>query len=495
MRYRTSLLPCLVAVSLTLIAHGARAQPPATPTFPDLPEGAPAGTGIIQPCMEELEGSVRCGRYRVWENREAQSGRTIDLGFVIADALDPDSRHSDAITFFFGGPGSSVIDASPFIIPDSEMRKQRDLLFLDFRGVGASQPIDCDVPYPGGVESRFENIFPVDHIEACRDRLTERTDLRFYTSENNIDDLEELRGWLNYSTLNLNGGSYGTHEIQVYLRRYPDSVRTAVMNGVSPIFEHGYLKHARGLQAALDELIAECALNAGCADAYPDFGATMERVLGRTRTDPPEVQIEGKTVRFGRGALGYALRGLLYRRGADVPAMVTQAANGDWQPLASYYLARTGWVAEPGGESGMHFSVICAEDISRVDDELIARETEGTFLGDFLINGYKRACEVWPYARLDPTYWEPVKSDVPSLLLSGNRDPVTPPSGAVAVAEHLSNSFHIVVPGAGHGVGGPCIGQIVRQLLDSASVENLDASCVEERPPVEFALPEAGASP
>ena len=490
MSYR---IPLAVVLSFCLLdAAKAQDQPPPRPSFPELPEAAPAGSGMIQPCMEELEGSVRCGRYRVWEDRVAESGRTIDLAFVIADALDPAAGNSDAITYFFGGPGTSVTAPSPFVIRGNrELREKRDLLFLDFRGVGASQALDCTVPYPRGVESRFGEIFPMDHIEACRDHLSERTRLDLYTSATNMDDLDELRAWLNYTHLNLSGGSYGALEIQVFLRRHPESVRTAILNSVFPISEPGYVTHARGLQNALDELVAECEGNGACAAAYPDLVKTVERVLERVRTDPPEVLAEGKTVKLGPGELGYALRGLLYRRGAEVPAMIRRAAAGEGQPLADYYLQRSGWVSEEGGEAGMHFSVLCAEDIGRLDTETIARETAGTFLGDYLVGGYAKVCEVWPYARLDASFWEPVTSDTPALLLSGSRDPVTPPAGAEAVAKHLPNSRHILVEGAGHGVGGPCIGQIVSQFIDRGTVEGLDASCLEERPPTEFVLPEA----
>ncbi len=483
-----------LVVSLCLVGCGpvqGQDGPPPAPVFPDLPASAQAGSGMIQPCLDKLEGQVRCGRYRVYEDRARREGRTIDLAFVIADALDPAAANADAVTYFFGGPGASATALAPAVIgAGGGLRATRDLLFLDFRGVGSSRALDCDVPYPGGVESRFGEIFPQDHIRACRDRLARRAQLDLYTSAHNMDDLEELRVWLNYTALNLVGGSYGTREIQVFLRRH-GSARTAVLNAVSPIFEAGYVTHARGLQNALDELVAECLDNAGCSAAYPDLKVTVERVLERVRTDPPEVKAEGKTVRLGPGELGYALRGLLYRRAAEVPALLDRAAGGAWQPLADYYLQRSGWVAQDGGFAGMHFSVLCAEDIGRVDDETIARETASTFLGDYLIGGYARACELWPYARLEASFWEPVASDVPSLLLSGSRDPVTPPAGAEAVARHLANSLHLVIPGGGHGAGGPCIRQIQTRFIEAGTVEDLDTSCLEQRPPTDFVVPEA----
>ena len=467
----------------------AQDEPRPEPKYPTLPAEAPAGTGMMQPCLEELEGQVRCGRYRVWENREARSGRTLDLAFVVADALDPRAGDTSAVTYFFGGPGSSVTAAAPFFTQaGTELRQHRDLLFLDFRGVGPSGALDCSVPYPRGITSRFGSIFPLDHIAACRDQLSERAQLEHYNSANNMDDLDELRTWLNYGSLDLWGGSYGTREIQVFLRRHPDSARTAVLTGVSPIFEGGYVTHARGLQNALDLLVEECLNEPRCSAAYPDLEKTLATVLTRAENDPPEVTVEGETVFFGAGELGYALRGLLYRRAEEIPALLDGAANGDWQPLADYYLTRTGWVSAEGGQSGMHFSVLCAEDISRLDPETIERATAGTFLGDFLIGGYARVCEIWPYSKLDPSFWEPVTSDVPTLLLSGERDPVTPPSGAESVASHLPNSLHLVVPGAGHGVGGPCIKEIELRFIESGSLEGLDTSCIEARPPTEFVI-------
>ena len=82
----------------------------------------------------------------------------------------------------------------------------------------------------------------------------------------------------------------------------------------------------------------------------------------------------------------------------------------------------------------MPISVLCAEDIDPLSWDDIARETAGTFMGDFLIAGYKRVCERWPSAKPPADYFTAVRSDKPALLLSGARDPVTPVSGAEKVA-------------------------------------------------------------
>jgi pimeloyl-ACP methyl ester carboxylesterase len=427
----------------------------------------------------------------VYEDRAKRSGRTLDLAFVVADALEPRAETADAVTFLFGGPGTNTTDIAARVIPlTGDLRRRRDLLFLDLRGTGHSGSLDCDVPYPGGIGSRFGSIFPIDHVVACRDRLAQRARLDLYTSNQSMDDLDELRAWLNYGALDLVGGSYGTREVQVFLRRHPDAVRAVILNAVSPLFEPGYVTHARGLQNALDELVADCARDASCSAAYPELEHTVERVLAEVRRSPPWVQAGEERVRLGPGELGYALRGLLYARAAEIPLLLERAAEGEWQPLADYYLQRTNWVSAPGGNAGMHFSVLCAEDIARLDAATVARETVGTFLGDSLIGGYVRVCEQWPHATLEPSFWEPVASSAPTLLLSGSRDPVTPPPSAAAVARHLPNSLHLVVAGGGHGVGGECIGQIQSRFLERASVQGLDTSCLRSVPPTEFVLPQ-----
>ncbi len=134
-------------------------------------------------------------------------------------------------------------------------------------------------------------------------------------------------------------------------------------------------------------------------------------------------------------------------------------------------------------------TVLCAEDIAPLTDTKVDSATEGTFMGSHLINGYRAVCRLWPYARLPRSYWTPVVSDVPTLLLSGGRDPVTPSEGAEEVASHLRHSVHVVVPNGGHGVGGPCIRAMIVRLVETASLEGLDTSCIEEVPPTRFRVP------
>jgi pimeloyl-ACP methyl ester carboxylesterase len=192
-----------------------------------------------------------------------------------------------------------------------------------------------------------------------------------------------------------------------------------------------------------------------------------------------DVQLQGETVAFTKGDFAYALRGLLYGRSRDVPGVIMQAAEGDFATLAGYYLQRAGWVGSAGGEAGYHFSALCPEDVLPLTDAQVAESSAGTFMGDHLIAGYREACRVWGARPLPESFWDPVKSDVPVLVISGEFDPVTPPAWGDAVAEHLSNSIHVVVPGGGHGPGNECTARMQATMIEEASIRNLDPSCMD----------------
>lgn len=471
-------------------AAGASLAAQKVPAFPTLPADLPVGEGRTQPCLEQAPGTALCGRFRVYENREARSGRTIDVAFVVLKALQ-DRGNRDAFTLFNGGPGGPATDGA-FVLARAlpDIRADRDILLIDHRGTGASGALFCDNPFPGGIRSRFQTIFPLDHLEACRQRLSRRADLTQYNTPNAMDDLSDVVAWLGYSGLDLMGGSYGTREAQVFVRRHPDQVRTVIFNGVAALDDHVYLYHARDLQEALEDVVAECATQDACRRAYPDLASVLASVLTTARDHPHDVTVEGTTLPFGIGPLSYALRGLLYGQAGSVPARLYEAQAGNWQRLANYYVARQAWVgAADDVPAGYHLSTLCAEDINSTTWSDIARETSGTFMGDFLVGAYKRACEQWPAATLPAAFFRSVHSDKPALFLSGGRDPVTPAAGAEAVAKGFPNSIQVVVPNGGHGQGGPCIRAMMVHLIRKGSVTGIDTSCVQSAPPTRFELP------
>lgn len=478
-RTLSSVAVVLAAVSIIVAVRSGRPSPLAAQEFPVLAADAPAGDGEVVPCeFERLESPARCGTFRVFEDREAREGRTVDLAFVVLEAAGPDPVEGEVVIPLPGGPGQAFTGGAAFIARAAAyLLRTRDILLVDVRGVGRSQSLDCpafDIP----LAERFGTVFPPEHIRRCHEALSKRARLDLYTTDTSVDDLDELRRWLGYEAVDLNGTSYGTRVAQVYMRRHPEAIRTVTLNSVAPVFMHGYVYMARSLQRSLDLVVEGCAGESACASAHPELRARLDEVLARLDRGPARLEVEGTPVEFTKGDFSYALRGLLYGNAEAVPEVIERAWNGDFQEVAEYYLQRSGWVGGEGGEAGYHFSALCPEDIAPLTDGEVERLSAGTFMGDHLIAGYRAVCRAWDVAELPPSFWEPVRSDLPVLIFSGERDPVTPPEWGEAVASYLPNSLHIVVPGGGHGPSNECTEALEARFLETASVEGLDPSCL-----------------
>lgn len=441
----------------------------------------------LAPCsVNGIAGPTLCGTYTVFENRDARTGRALDLNILVVKATDLDPE-PDPVVYFEGGPGGSSVNAAGFIVPTlSEIRQRRDLVFIDQRGTGGSGPLACNTPLPGGEASLFGSLFPDDHLAACAARLGAEADLTRYTTPIAVDDIDEVLGWLGYEQVNLFGTSYGTRVALVFLRRHPERVRTVIVNGVAPPHVNVHLFDALNVDRSLAWLIDDCEQDAACAAQHPDLRARLDALLERLDQGPVPVNAElsdGSTARvsFSRGDFGYALRGMLYGNLAgQIAAWVAEALEtGGWAGFPDYYVQRSRWVASPFA-TGMHLSVFCAEDIPFMTDAEIAETSQETVLGESLIRRYERACTHWPRGAVPADYHTLVASERPVLILSGERDPATPVAWGDEIRSALPNSRHIVVPDAGHVPLTPCVLRLKRQFIETGSAADLDAACVNE---------------
>jgi pimeloyl-ACP methyl ester carboxylesterase len=432
----------------------------------------------LELCEVSGFSGARCGDFSVFEDRAAQAGRRIDIAVVIlpAAATEPEP---DPVLFITGGPGQAATTLISFAnAAYAELRQRRDLVFIDQRGTGASNLLACPGPFPSGDASVLGTLFPPDHIAACRERLSERADLGLYASHLAVDDMAEVLTALEYERVNLVGTSFGTRVVQVFLRRHPDRVRTAVMNGVVPVSRNVYAHSAANAQTALDLLMDECGADVNCADRYPDVRSRFWDLVGRFDAGPIQVRRPRGTVAFDRGDFGYAVRGMLYGELADEVLAWTWDTylTGDFTRFADYAIERAAWIASPSFGTGMHLSVICSEDMPFGAGDVEALSAD-TFLGLHLYERYNAACQRWVRGPIAPGFHEPVTSDAPVLVISGEHDPVTPAAWGEEVAAHLSGSHHIIIPSGGHGITGPCTLGMQLQLITEGSVEGLDSSC------------------
>lgn len=469
----------------------------------DQPQFVTQRESLLNPCeIEGVEGKKLCGTYEVFENRATKRGRKISLKIVVFAATGANPE-PDPFVYIPGGPGSSATEDAPYLAkPFAKIRERRDLLFVDQRGTGGSNPLNCVLFNPADLQSYLGYFFPLEDVRKCREQLESKADLTLYTTTIGMDDLNEVSAALGYKHLNLYGASYGTRAALTYLKRHAASVRTVTLFGVSPTNQFMPVAFPRDTERALQGVLSECAGDEACSKAFPNLKHEAKAVLEKLIKGPVEVAVNKDInrsnaaandvqtpitkikVQLSRDLVAEAIRYMLYNPAAAlrIPLFLHLAANNDFEPLALVALSyRRDLVGS--GSNGMYLTVTCAEDLPWVKPNEAQLLAANTFLGDYRFRQQREACALWPRASLAAGYAEPVRSDVPVLIFTGEWDPVTPPSNGASVARHLSQSLHLVVPHGGHGfnglVGTDCVDRIQNDFVVRGTTKVLDTSCVQ----------------
>jgi pimeloyl-ACP methyl ester carboxylesterase len=441
-----------------------------------------------------------CGTVTVFENRHTGIGRQIRLWVVVLPSLAT-TPSDDPLFFLAGGPGQAAAQlASQVRAAFRQIQRTRDIVLVDQRGTGKSNPLNCRSSASSLRELTEGSKSALVRLRHCLDGYN--ADVRQYTTDIAMDDLDDVRAFLGYDRINIYGGSYGTRAALVYLRQHGAHVRSVVLDGVAPTDMRLPLFTARDAQHALDKALADCDAESACSGKFPGMADRIRNLIASLDQHPRRVRIVhprtgiAEEVDVDARLVSSVMFSALYSplTASIVPALVDRAEQNDFQGLFALALA-----GEDSGESmsiGMQLSVLCSEDSSRVSADELAKETSHSVFGMHLIGSQLDACGIWPKGHVTADYYQPVVSDVPVLVLSGEVDPVTPPVWGASVVKHLSRGTHIVVPATGHGVvSTPCGNHIVTDFIERASAEGLDTDCVASvrRPP--FFVTPAGPDP
>jgi pimeloyl-ACP methyl ester carboxylesterase len=443
--------------------------------------------------LPDVAGEARCGVYDVYENRVEMRGRRIYLKVVVLPALNG-KPSPDALFILAGGPGQAASEQAAFVARTfAAVRRERDIVLVDQRGTGESNGLHCEL-YGNSLQEHLNDLIPAKALEACLDKWEENYDLSFYTTALAMDDLDEIRAALNYEKIDIFGTSYGTRAAQVYLRQYPDRVRSMILKGVTPISDTIPPVIARYAQQSLDLVLDDCMKNDACRRAFPKIKNEFIEVLARfekggIRSEIPSEK-SGKTegVILTRAAFITTLRSMLQSPStiAQLPLIIHEAYQGDYY---SWVRATLSFRREFGKNvSTGVFLAVTNEDLRLIDPEEAQRESAGTFMGDYYYRQLVKSCSLIPYAVVSSGYREPVVSDVPVILISGFLDPATPPENGEKVAHTLPNSRHLVVRHGSHSYAGlaPCVDRLMNDFITRGSIKGLDTSCVDRLPQISF---------
>ncbi|MBV8199224.1 MAG: alpha/beta fold hydrolase, partial [Acidobacteria bacterium] len=382
----------------------------------------------------------------------------------------------------------------------SDVLAGRDVVLVDQRGTGASHPLDCKLPgSDDDPQGYFGDMLPVEAVRACRAGLD--ADPALYTTPLAMDDLDDVRAALGYDKINLYGSSYGTRAVLVYMRRHPEHVRSATLRGVVPTYMKTPLYYARDTQRAMGLLFKECKADPACHAAYPDLEAQWNAVEERLAQKPAETDVDFEPqpgvhrrvhLALPKDEFNEAIRFRLYSEESNqIPRFIARAYLGDFADIAKLALRQRRLAARGGLLAvGMYLSVTCSEDVAFIDPAEARRLAAGTFLGTYRVDQQIKACAAWPRGKLPADYLEDVRSDVPTLLISGVRDPVAPPIWAEQVARHLTQVTHLVLPAGFHGLPDACTTKLMNSFVIAGGPKGLDTSCVQAMRQPPFLLPD-----
>lgn len=428
-----------------------------------------------------LVASSRCAVFRTPENPDAPNGRQVELQVMIVPAIRP-LPEPDPFVILVGGPGqAATVDALQVVPAFERIRRDRDILLVDQRGTGSLSPFDCDFNEGESLYAESELLLKEQtrQLQACLDAID--ADPRYYTTDLAVRDLDAIRDWLGYRALNLWGVSYGTRVALTYLKYFPDTTRTVVIDGVAP---PGVLplEAARDGKRALQQVLDLCREESACAAAFPQLRAHYEELRVRY-AEPVHVDLRDPNdgtvidIELHTDYIDGMLFQMLYSREATrlIPLFIEQLYAGNLQPLT--------WVnnTSAGINVAMHYSVICSEDVPLLSDaELAAAATnDDVLVYDLLVLPRIEGCALWPSRELPADFFEPVSSDKPVLIFSGMQDPVTPRRWGERVAETLPNSLHLVAAGVGHGVFAyGCAAELIGEFVANAAFPR-STDCLE----------------
>ena len=341
-----------------------------------------------------------------------------------------------------------------------------------------------------------------EYTRECLEALPH--DPQYFTTSVAVRDLEAVREALAYPELNLYGVSYGSRAAQHFARRYPESTRTIVLDGVVPPGLPLGPDIAIEAQRALDNIFLRCEADEACAERFPELANTFTELKDRLIARPVEVNVPNpttgatETFEFGRDELAAGIRLLAYDPNsiAMIPLLISEAHAGNYEPLAAQYLMTMMSLSDMLA-LGMHNSIMCTEDAPWYDEMTIDRAAlEATYMGAAQVDAIRAMCSEWPAGPIDDDFREPLATDIPTLLLSGDADPITPPSYADLAARNLRRAWLLTGELQGHGqIGVGCMPRIFERFVTKRELVDGDAACFESAFVMPFFLDFSGPTP
>jgi pimeloyl-ACP methyl ester carboxylesterase len=438
------------------------------------------------------------GYLTVPENRDLKNGRTIRLGVSVLKSSDPNTTKAPLI-IIHGGPGGKVVG---FYSPLYEkLRKDRDLVFIDQRGSGSSEPA-----FSPEMNQQLLNLFAGDLSPAqelqqrvniaakAKEKLIQKgIDLSVYNSAIISADIRDLCKALGYRSWNLWGSSYGTRVALTMMRDYPEGINSVILESPLPPNVPYFQEITATFKRSLDKLFDKCNQDPGCRLNYPDLKNDFYAAIESLDKRPMVVHMADRS-KFPTGEfiinsqdMLLALQQAMYNQEIYpiLPLLIEQIKSRNEAALKNFVSAMSNGIFRL--DYGLYYTVICKECMAFNDLKVFEDSSSGFWKGISFYRDEFAICNSWNMEAPDRNDSAAVTSNLPALILSGDMDPIAAAANGEIAHRTLSNSFLYTFENTGHFVSGnPHAIELIQKFLNDPANEP-DAVHFVKAAPIPFA--------
>ena len=462
----------------------------------------------FNPCeLSTLDGrgmlSALCADWKQPIDPGDTESTQIDLFVVKVSSASPNPK-PDPLLIINGGPGGSSVDLLIDLAAANVFKRilnKRDVIVMDQRGTGRSSSLACPALADNQLQITDTDIKLL--TKECLGQLN--YDPRYFSTTHAVQDIESLRIALGRDRLNVYGVSYGSRVAVEYARQFEQSTRTLILDGVVPPTIALGPGVATKSQEALDLVFEQCRESVPCNDAFPSLDEKFWDLMTRLEKHPVNTKFQDPRsgdpieVEVEKEHLALVVRMSLYNPELRslLPYLIYETSlKNDFSRIAATATQLLNQLGQ-SISNGMHNAVACAEDVPFYDEQQrLIKDSKETYMGSDFHQSLIEICSEWPVGPTNESMKQVFTSKTPSLILSGQYDPVTPPSYGEQLASNLENRLHIIGEGQGHGlISRGCIPKVIADFLEDPNLENLRTSCVKHLKPVPFFVNAYGPSP
>lgn len=458
----------------------------------------------LEPCrLGQVSRELLCTTLQRPRDPEDANAGTLELAVSVLPAWGVNRSTAPPLFLLAGGPGQAAREIYPAAAAAMMQRlgKTRDIVLMDIRGTGDSDPLDCelseDEDYTLSLNDTLSKGY--EELKRCRAQMGPRKPHHYFTPVL-ADDIDAVRSALGYDKISLFGASYGTRLAMEYVRRHNAHTDRVVLDGIAPVQLALPWHYAETYERSWNKISDYCEQDKDCNRRFPQMRSSLRRLITKLEQDKPTYKIQhplrDKVVDFRPDPdyvrMFYFPPAYSATTWTLIPLAVDKALQGDWGPTFALLQGTSDMKLNP---ITLH-AIVCNEDRRQWRKDEADAAMKASLLSDAQLRNYQKICPLFTSEHpLPASHFEPIRSDRPVLLLSGDGDPVTPPGWAKQVQKNFPNSLELTVPFTGHNTTQlPCVEGIVEAFLSDSKPLEVDTACVKDTPRPYFFTSKNGPS-